>query len=172
MRRSHDRTKGRVALHLVSAFAANSRLVLGARGRSTTRDQRNDRHPCGAREARRRPQPKRRRGAIGAIACNPQTARSIRDARADYLIAVKGNQPNLEAEIEAAFAAADKGQIEADVDFDKRHGRIETRTLSMLRQVDWRRRFPGEVRFVDAGAIVRVEARTELEDRSGLETCY
>ena len=29
MRRSHDRAKGRAALHLVSAFAANSRLVLG-----------------------------------------------------------------------------------------------------------------------------------------------
>ncbi len=39
----------------------------------------------------------------------------------------------------------------------------------MLRQVDWLdgdRRFPGEVRFVDARAIVRVEARTELKDRS------
>jgi hypothetical protein len=30
VRRSHDRAKGRVSLHLVSAFAANSRLVLGA----------------------------------------------------------------------------------------------------------------------------------------------
>ena len=29
VRRSHDRAKGRAALHLVSAFAANSRLVLG-----------------------------------------------------------------------------------------------------------------------------------------------
>jgi Transposase DDE domain len=29
VRRSHDRSKGRAALHLVSAFATNSRLVLG-----------------------------------------------------------------------------------------------------------------------------------------------
>ena len=44
-----------------------------------------------------------------------------------------------------------------------------------MRQVDWLdgdRRFPGEVRFVDARAIVRVEARTELKDRSRFDTRY
>ena len=40
---------------------------------------------------------------IDAIARNPQIARSIRDAGADYLLAVKGNQPTLQADIEAAF---------------------------------------------------------------------
>ena len=45
----------------------------------------------------------------------------------------------------------------------------------MLRQVDWLdgdRRFPGEVRFADARAIVRVEARTELKDRSRFDIRY
>ena len=44
-----------------------------------------------------------------------------------------------------------------------------------MRQVDWLdgdRRFPGEVRFVDARAIVKVEARTELKDRSRFDTRY
>jgi len=112
---------------------------------------------------------------IDAIACNPQIARSIRDAGADYLLAVKGNQPTLQADIEAAFEAADKSQVEVDVDLDKGHGRIETRTVSVLRQVDWLdgdRRFPGEVRFVDARAIVRVEAQTELKDRSRFDVRY
>lgn len=112
---------------------------------------------------------------IDAIACNPWIAQSIRDAGADYLLAVKGNQPALQADIAAAFDAADKGQVEVDVDLDKGHGRIETRTVSVLRQVDWLdgdRRFPGEVRFVDARAIVRVEARTELKDRSRFDVRY
>src|SRR5208283_5742389 len=52
---------------------------------------------------------------IDAIACNPQIAQSVRDAGADYLLAVKGNQPTLQADIEAAFEAADKGQVEIDV---------------------------------------------------------
>ena len=67
----------------------------------------------------------------------------------------------MQADIEAAFETAEKGQVEIDVDLDKGHGRIETRTVSVLRQVDWLdgdRRFPG-IRFVDARAIVRVEAR-------------
>ncbi len=112
---------------------------------------------------------------IDAIACNPQIAQSIRAAGADYLPSVKGNQPTLQADIEAAFDAAGKGQVDIDVDHDKGHGRIETRTVSVLRQVDWLdgdRRFPGEVRFDDARAIVKVEARTELKDRSRFDTRY
>ena len=55
----------------------------------------------------------------------------------------------------ASTRAAAKGEIEVDVDHDKGHGRIETRTVSVMRQVDWLdgdRRFPGEVRFRDARA--------------------
>jgi len=174
VRRSHDRARGRAALHLVSAFATKSRLVLG---QEAVDDKSNETTAIpllleklaagGSLE-----------GAvvtIDAIACNPQIAQSIRNAGADYLLAVKGNQPSLQADIEAAFEAADKGQAEIDVDVDKGHGRIETRAVSVLRQVDWLdgdRRFPGEVRFVDARAIVKVEARTEMKDRSRFDTRY
>ena len=176
VRRSHDRAKGRAALHLVSAFATNSQLVLGqeavdGKSNETTAIPVLLQTLAAGRSLE---------GAvvtIDAIACNPQIARSIRDVGADYLLAVKGNQPTLEADIEAAFAvaAAGEGQVETDADFDKGHGRIETRTVSVLRQVDWLdgdRRFPGEVRFVDARAIVRIEARTELKDRSRFDTRY
>lgn len=80
----------------------------------------------------------------------------------------------MQADIEAAFEAAGK-EVEVAVDLDKGHGRIETRTVSVLRQVDWLdgdRRFPGEVRFADARATVRVEARTELKDRSRFDARY
>jgi len=168
VRRSHDRAEGRAALHLVSAFAANSHLVLG---QEAVDDKSNETTAIPV-LLERLAAGRSLEGAvvtIDAIACNPQIAQSIRAAGADYLLAVKGNQPTLQADIEAAFDAADKGQVEVDVDVDKGHGRIETRTISVLRQVDWLdgdRRFPGEVRFVDARAIVRIEARTELKDRS------
>jgi predicted transposase YbfD/YdcC len=108
---------------------------------------------------------------IDAIACNPTIARSIGDAEADYLLAVKGNQPTLLADVEAA----EEDQVETAADVDKGHGRIETRAVSVLRQVDWLdgdRRFPGELRFPDARAIVRVEARTELKDRCRFDARY
>jgi predicted transposase YbfD/YdcC len=174
VRRSHDRAKGRAALHLVSAFATNSRLVLG---QEAVDDKTNETTAIPV-LLEKLAAGRSLEGAvvtIDAIACNPQIARSIREAGADYLLAVKGNQPSLQADIEGAFAAADKGQVEVDIDLDKGHGRIETRTVSVLRQVDWLdgdRRFPGEVRFVDACAIVRVEARTELKDRCRFDTRY
>lgn len=173
VRRSHDRSKGRAALHLVSAFAANSRPVLG---QEAVDDKSNETAAIPV-LLEKLAAGRSLNGAvvtIDAIACNPQIAQSIRAAGADYLLAVKGNQPTLQADIEAAFEAG-KDQVEVDVDLDKGHGRIETRTVSVLRQVDWLdgdRRFPGEVRFVDARAIVRVEARTELKDRSRFDTRY
>jgi predicted transposase YbfD/YdcC len=174
VRRSHDRAKGRAALHLVSAFATNIHLVLG---QEAVDDKTNETTAIPL-LLEKLAADRSLEGAvvtIDAIACNPQIAQSIRDAGADYLLAVKGNQPSLQADIEAAFEAAHKGQVEVDVDLDKGHGRIETRTVSVLRQVDWLdgdRRFPGEVRFANARAIVRVEARAELKGRSRFDTRY
>ncbi len=125
VRRSHDRSKGRAALHLVSAFATNSHLVLG---QEAVDDKTNETTAIPV-LLEKLAAGRSLEGAvvtIDAISCNPQIAQSIRDAGADYLLAVKGNQPTLQADIEAAFEAADKG-----------HGRIETRTVSVLRQVDW-----------------------------------
>ena len=174
VRRSHDRSKGRAALHLVSAFAANSRLVLG---QEAVDDKSNETTAIPV-LLEKLAAGRSLKGAlitVDAIACNPGIAQSIRDVEADYLLAVKGNQPTLQADIEAAFKAAGKSEVEVDVDFDKGHGRIEARTVSVLRQVDWLngdRRFPGEVRFPDARAIVRVEARTELKERSRFDVRY
>jgi predicted transposase YbfD/YdcC len=174
VRRSHDRATGRAALHLVSAFAANSRLVLG----QEAVDDKSNETTAIPLLLEKLAAGRSLEGAvvtIDAIACNPQIAGAIRAVKADYLLAVKGNQPTLQADIEAAFEAADKGQVERDVDFDKGHGRIERRAVSVLRQVDWLdgdRRFPGEVRFPDARAIVRVETRTELKDRSRFDARF
>ncbi|TGQ19606.1 ISAs1 family transposase, partial [Mesorhizobium sp. M00.F.Ca.ET.216.01.1.1] len=84
------------------------------------------------------------------IACNPKVAAAIIDAGADYLLAVKANQPGLMGEIERFFddpqcLAADRCE-----ETDKGHGRIEERRVAISTQVDWlagERRFPGEYRL-------------------------
>ena len=174
VRGSQDRSKGRAALHLVSAFATTSHLVLGQEAVDSKTNETAvipvllEKLAAGG----------SLEGAvvtIDAIACNPRIAQSIRAVGADYLLAVRGNQPTLLADVEAAFKAAEKGQVEINVDVDKGHGRIESRTVSVLRQVDWLdgdRRFPGEVRFVDARAVVKIQARTELKDRCRFDTRY
>ena len=171
-RRSHDRGAGQAALHLVSAFATTSRLVLG---QEAVADKAHETTAIpvllerlavdnGLKDAL---------VSIDAIATNPTIAKAIRDAEAHYLLAVKSNQPTLRAEIEALFAEADPATLDTDV--DKGHGRIEQRTIAVAREVDWlkgERRFPGELRLPQVACLVRVCSRTELKDRGRFETRY
>ena len=78
-------------------------------------------------------------------------------------------------EIERFFRDAEPSLLSQAVDVDKGHGRIETRTVTIAREVDWLggdRRFPGELRLPDVAAIVRVESKAELKDRCRFETHY
>lgn len=66
-------------------------------------------------------------------------------------------------------------RIDSFVDHDKGHGRIERRTVSVVKEVDWLdgdRRFPGEFRLPGAACVIRVESRAELSDRCRFETRY
>lgn len=171
-RRSHDRAKDKEPLHLVSAFATTSRLVLGQEavegkaGELSAIPALIDRLAEG----------QGLKGAlvsIDAIATNAKIAQTIKAAGADYLLAVKANQPTLRVETKNAFAAA--ASVDTFVEHDKGHGRIEERTVSVIEEADWLdgdRRFPGELRLPDAATIVRVQSRAELSDRCRLETRY
>ena len=161
-RRSHDRAEGTAPIHLVSAFATTSRLVLG---QEAVADKSNELTAIPVLLARLA-ENNGLRGAIvsiDAIATNATIATAIKQAGADYLLAVKANQPTLRAEIEACFTAAPTGAIEGHVEHDKGHGRIEQRTTSLMREVDWLsgdRRFPGELRLPGVACVIRVQART------------
>lgn len=173
-RRSHDRAAATGPLHLVSAFATSSRLVLGQEavaekaGEVTAIPALIDRLAAG----------KALDGAvvsIDAVATNPAIATAIRAAGADYLLAVKTNQPTLRAEVEAFFADAPASALDSHTDHDKGHGRIEQRTATVGHDVGWLtgdRRFPGELRLPDIRTVIRVATRTELRDRGRFETRY
>lgn len=174
LRRSHDRGVDQPALHLVSAFATTAGLVLG---QEAVRDKSN--------ELTAIPVLLERLGADGglrgaivsidAIACNGSIAKNIRDEGADYLLAVKANQPTLRREIEDFFSQAPQTSLDHFRDVDKGHGRIEQRDVTLAREVDWlnaERRFPGELRLPDVAAIIKVQSRTQLKDRCRFDTRY
>jgi predicted transposase YbfD/YdcC len=171
-RRSHDRSAGSGPLHLVSAFATTAQLVLA-----------QEAVPDKASELAAIPPLLERLGAedglkgalvsIDAIATNAEVARAIAAQGADWLLAVKANQPTLRAEVEAAFAEA--GERETHLDLDKGHGRIEARRTRVLRETDWldgARRFPGELRLPGAACLVRAETHVETRDTTRTETRY
>lgn len=183
-RRSHDRSAGKAALHLLSAFATREKLVLGQEAVAETSN-----------EITAIPELLNRLAAAGqlagalvtidAIACNPDIAKAITERGADYLLAVKANQPSLHAEIERFFADAPAAAVSGrsdrsdmlDVhrDLDKGHGRIEERTCRLSRQVNWLegdRRFPGEYRFDKLATIAMIEAKVETKTRTWTERRY
>ncbi len=163
-RRSHDRSCDKAPLHLVSAFATTTRLVLG---QQAVADKSG--------EVTAIPLLLERLGqdgglkgtivTIDAVATNATIAGAILAQGADYLLAVKANQPTLRAEVEAYFSAAPAATLDTFADIDKGHGRIEQRTVTIAREVDWldgERRFPGELRLPGVSTIIRVTSRTEL----------
>jgi predicted transposase YbfD/YdcC len=173
-RRSHDRSVGAGPLHLVSAFATTARLVLA-----------QEAVPDKANELAAIPLLLERLGAedglkgalvsIDAIATNAEVAKAITGQGADYLLAVKANQPSLRAEVEAAFAAAPAGTLDTHAELDKGHGRIEERRMTVLRETDWLdglRRFPGELRLPGVACLLRAETRVERRGATRTETRY
>jgi len=173
-RRSHDRGTGKAPLHLISAFATTSRLVLG---QEAVADKSNEitAIPILLERLAVKDGLKGALVSIDAIATNATIATAIRNAGADYLLAVKANQPSLRAEIETFFADTDPAGLDSTIDLDKGHGRIEQRAVTVAREVDWLngdRRFPGEARLPDVATIVRVASRAELKDRCRFETRY
>lgn len=173
-RRSHNRGKGMAPLHLVSAFATTSRLVLGQEAVSGKSNELTAIPALLERLA----EAGALQGAlvtIDAIACNATIASAIIEAGADYLLAVKANQPTLRHDIETFFDDAPPGTLDSTADVDKGHGRIEQRTLTLAREVDWlggEKHFPGELRLPGVACLIKLASRTELKDRGRFDTRY
>src|SRR3984893_10420494 len=156
-RRSHNRKTGHKALHLVSAFATNSRLVLG---QEAVDEKSNEITAIPALLERLDLE-----GALvstDAMGCNPTIAQSILDAKADYLLAVKDNQPTLHPDVETYLATARPTEVDKVETLDKDHGRFEVRNHTVSQVVDWyaaQRSYPGAPRYPKLTPIAMVESR-------------
>lgn len=170
VRRSHDHASGRRPLHLVSAFATRSRLVLG---QEAVEDKSNEITAIPA--LLERLDLKGALVSVDAMGCNPAVASAITAAGADWLLAVKGNQPTLHAEIAAYFDNAPAGELDTETTLDKSRGRIETRACVVSRTAGWLntdRAYPGAPRFPGLAAVTRVEATVEHRGRITTERRY
>ena len=162
-RRTHNRKTGHKALHLVSAFATNSRLVLG---QEAVFEKSNEITAIPALVERL--DLKGALVSIDAMGCNPDIAQSILDAEADYLLAVKDNQPTLHADIESYFETAPPDEVEKVETVGKGHGRFEVRNHTVSHVIDWyaaQRSYPGAPRFPKLTTIAIVESRIERGDK-------
>ena len=115
--------------------------------------------------------------SLDAMHCQKDTAAAIREAGADYLLAVKGNQKSLHEDVKLFFDDAieqgDEQLLHAVAEPDSSHGRLDERTIWASGEVDWlRRRHPD---WPDLRGIVCVEGK-RLDFATGKQTiqrrCY
>ncbi len=136
-RRSGDKAKGRAALHLLSAWACEQRLVLG---QEAVADKENE-----IVAIPRLLEMLELTGAlvtIDAMGCQKAIAAAIRRKGADYLLPVKENQPALCHDIELFFTeqracgfAHCQALFHQTIDND--HGRLETRRHWSTGDIAW-----------------------------------
>ena len=158
LRRSFDRASGKSALHMVSAWGCEQRLVLA---QIATDAKSNEITAV----------PKllemlSLKGTIvttDALNCQRAIAQQIVDQGGDYALALKGNQGTLHDDVSlflddpACEASTDSRTVDAD------HGRIETRTATVSTEIDWlqkQHKWPG------LAAIAKVERSHEEADKN------
>jgi predicted transposase YbfD/YdcC len=126
LRRSHDRHSAKSALHLVSAWSVENRLVLGQRA---VNDQSNE--ITAIPELLKLLELKGAIVTLDAMGCQKEIAGLIVAGGGDFVLAVKDNQPKLHAALAQHFeerhAAGRRGRGQHHVSRDKKHGRREER---------------------------------------------
>jgi predicted transposase YbfD/YdcC len=131
-RHSFDKASGKGALHLVSAWASENRLLLGQRAVDGKSNE-----ITAIPELIKTLEISGSIVTIDAMGCQKNIAAEIRQAGADYVLAVKDNQPTLHADIrqvfsdgfENDFAGLEHRSYQTD---EKGHGRVEKRIYHVL----------------------------------------
>ena len=164
-RRSHDRSKDKEAIHLVSAWATRNRLTLG----QVKVDEKSN-EITAVPELLRLLYIKDCIVTVDALNTQKTIAQEIREQGADYLLALKENHPNLLAEVEGIFEAECEQQTDNTTGFsetvESHHGRKETRRVWSVAAPDWLRN--GE-QWRDLQSLILVEARREIKDQVSTE---
>ena len=173
-RRTHDRRRGLKALHTLSAYATHARLTLA----QLSVPEKSNEITAIPDLLDQLAEAKQLEGAlvsIDAMGCQTEIADKVVAHGADYLLALKGNQPTLETDVADYFRTAPASELAVKTTLEKGHGRIETRTYSASRNVGWiasERSYPGQPRFKNINTIVKLYARTEYADRCTFDTRF
>ena len=169
LRRSYQKKGAKAPIHMVSAFAARQRLVLG---QVKVAEKSNEIVAIPALLDMMAIQ-----GAIvtiDAMGCQRDIAQKILDKKADYILALKGNQGTLREDVEL-FASEQKAngfkdtKVSRHKTVDGDHGRIETRTITAIHDVAWlqeRHDWPG------LRGIVMIESTREIGEEIERETRF
>lgn len=137
LRHSYDSSANKTAMHMISAWASGANLVLGQLKVDEKSNEITaipklleilDLSGCIV--------------TIDAMGCQKEIAKTIIDNKADYVLALKGNQGALYENVELFFQDhIERNFTDIDVDthktIDGDHGRVEVREYWSVTSIDW-----------------------------------
>ena len=164
LRRSFDRASGKSALHMVSAWGCEQRLVLA---QIATDAKSNEITAV----------PKllemlSLKGTIvttDALNCQRAIAQQIVDQGGNYVLALKGNQGTLHDDVSTYLDDPACEATAADRTVDADHGRIETRTATVSTNIAWLQEDHNWPGLTAIGKVVRIR---ETAAKTTTETAY
>jgi predicted transposase YbfD/YdcC len=170
VRRSHDRTAGKEAIHLVSAWATENHLVLG----QVKVDEKSNEIPA---------VPKLLElleisGCIvtaDALHCQKKTAQAVIKQGAEYVLRVKENQGILAQTLDELFEYAEETAY-VDCDYhrtiEKVHGRLEIRECWVTSDEDYLRYVHKREAWPGLQTLVMVKTERRLADKTEHQLKY
>jgi predicted transposase YbfD/YdcC len=172
MRGSHDRSKGKQAIYMVSAWAEQNHLVLGQR---KVAEKSNE--ITAIPELLRLLEIKGCIVTIDAIGTQTKIAKQIIAAEGDYLLAVKRNQGKLYRDLEMLFSYdRQQGFEEAPYDYDKEvkkgHGRIDVRECWATSDPEYLASVGQAKKWANLQSIIMIVRRRIIDGEETIKTRF
>lgn len=152
-------------LHMISAFATEARIVLGQEKVSEKSN-----------EITAIPKMldwldvKGHILTIDAMGCQYEIANKIVGKEGDYIFSLKGNQSNLCDDVKYYFEGREIVNSSVHVDYDKGHGRLETRECLVINDVQWL--IGLNPKWSTIKSIISIKSTRELKGVATQETRY
>ena len=172
LRHSFDTWTAKSAIHMVSAWASQNHMVLGQR---KVDDKSNEITAIPA--LLELLEISNCIVTIDAIGCQKDIAENIVDQGAEYMLAVKANQPHLYEDIQKLFLWADNiefAHISHDIyrEVDKGHGRIEIRECWTISDPDCLAMIANHTEWKGLQTVIQVRAKRLMDNETKEETRY
>lgn len=136
LRGSYDRNDRLSTIHMVNAFASKNKMVLGQLSTDVKSNE-----ITAIQELLKLLEIKGAIVSIDAMGCQKEVAKTITEQGADYLLAVKGNQPSLHEAVQNLFT--DFRNAKADnLKIEKNRSRFEARACQLLNAKGLAKEFP------------------------------
>jgi predicted transposase YbfD/YdcC len=168
LRRSHDKANGKKTLHMVSAWAAENRLVL-----AQVAVEKKSNEITAIPKLFKQLALKGCIVTIDAMGTQKEIAKQIVEGDGDDVLALKGNHSLLRTAVEATFASQEaKERAFFHETLDKGHGRIEIRRHWMIDDPDILARLDPKGVWKGLRSIGMVEAERRIGEKVSTETRY